>query len=85
VTAQGGPAICIDVRDYVARKIAAIAAHRTQFPIRPDMLPLAMLQDMMGREYFVPVTPGAAVSVQDRASQTPRMHHAHLARVAATV
>jgi LmbE family N-acetylglucosaminyl deacetylase len=59
-TKQGGPATCIDVRDYVERKFAAIAAHRTQYPIRPDMLPLAMLQELMGREFFVPVAPGSA-------------------------
>jgi LmbE family N-acetylglucosaminyl deacetylase len=41
LTAPGGPATCIDVRDYVERKFAAIAAHRTQFPIRPDLLPLS--------------------------------------------
>ncbi|MBV9279725.1 MAG: PIG-L family deacetylase [Chloroflexi bacterium] len=69
VTAQDGPAICLDVRDYVAHKIAALAAHRTQYPIRPDILPLAMLQDMMGREYFVPVSPG---SVQATAREKPR-------------
>ena len=45
----------IDVSAYVERKIAAIAAHRTQCPITPDMLPLAMLQEIMGREFFVRV------------------------------
>jgi LmbE family N-acetylglucosaminyl deacetylase len=59
LTAPGGTATCIDVRDYVERKFAAIAAHRTQYPIRPDMLPLAMLQELMGREFFVPVAPGS--------------------------
>jgi LmbE family N-acetylglucosaminyl deacetylase len=68
VTTEGASATCIDVRDYVARKIAAIAAHRTQYPIRPDLLPLTMLQEMLGREYFVPVSAGAAASVQDQAS-----------------
>jgi LmbE family N-acetylglucosaminyl deacetylase len=47
----------IDVTPYVERKIAAIAAHRTQYPIAPGMLPLSMLQEMMGREYFVRVAP----------------------------
>jgi LmbE family N-acetylglucosaminyl deacetylase len=47
----------IDVSAYVDRKIAAIAAHRTQYPIDPTMLPLAMLQEMMGCEYFVRVAP----------------------------
>jgi LmbE family N-acetylglucosaminyl deacetylase len=46
----------IDVSAYIDRKLAAIAAHRTQYPIDTAMLPLAMLQEMMGREYFVRVT-----------------------------
>lgn len=47
----------IDVSAFVDRKIAAIAAHRTQFPIEPEMFPPAMLQDMFGREFFVRVFP----------------------------
>jgi LmbE family N-acetylglucosaminyl deacetylase len=54
---QSGATTCIDVTDYVERKIAALAAHRSQYPITPDMLPLAMLQEMMGREYFVQIFP----------------------------
>jgi LmbE family N-acetylglucosaminyl deacetylase len=46
---------CIDVTAFVEHKVRAIACHRTQYPIEPDMFPLAMLQDMMGREYFVRV------------------------------
>ncbi|HWQ15905.1 MAG TPA: PIG-L family deacetylase [Roseiflexaceae bacterium] len=53
----GGATTCIDVRDFVGQKMAAIAAHRTQYPLEPDMLPLSMLQEMMGREYFVRVLP----------------------------
>jgi LmbE family N-acetylglucosaminyl deacetylase len=70
VSAQDGPARCIDVRDQVARKMAAIAAHRTQYALRPDLLPLALLQELLGREYFVPVAPAAAEPVQDQASAT---------------
>lgn len=47
----------IDVAAYVEHKVAAIAAHRTQYPIDPAMLPLTILQEMMGREYFVRVAP----------------------------
>jgi LmbE family N-acetylglucosaminyl deacetylase len=47
----------LDISAYVGQKLAAIAAHRTQYPIDPDMLPLAMLQEMLGHEYFVRVTP----------------------------
>ncbi len=47
----------IDVADYVDRKVAAIAAHRTQFPIDPSMFPMPILQEMFGTEYFVRVWP----------------------------
>lgn len=48
---------CIDVTDFVQHKMNAIAQHRTQFPITPDLFPSAMLQDMFGHEYFVRVLP----------------------------
>jgi hypothetical protein len=54
----------VDVSAYVERKIAAIAAHRTQYPIDPGMLPLEILQEMLGHEYFVRVTP--ARELEDR-------------------
>lgn len=53
---QARASTIVDVSDYVDRKIAAIAAHRTQYPISTDVLPLAMLQEMMGREHFTRVT-----------------------------
>ena len=52
-----GALVRIDVSDYVGKKIAAVAAHRTQYPIAPDMLPLPLLQELFGREYFVRVHP----------------------------
>jgi len=63
----------IDVSAYVERKIAAIAAHRTQYPIDPAMLPLAMLQEMMSREYFVRVAPARELEteLQIRSELTP--------------
>jgi LmbE family N-acetylglucosaminyl deacetylase len=54
----------IDVSSYVERKIAAIAAHRTQYPIAPGILPLEMLQEMMGREYFVRVAPARELEAE---------------------
>ena len=48
---------CIDVSDYVEQKVAAMAAHRSQYPITPDMFPMTMLRDMLGKEYFVRVLP----------------------------
>src|SRR6266702_5410573 len=47
---------CIKVDPYLRQKVEAIAAHRSQFPIQPDLLPLAILQALMGQEYFVPVS-----------------------------
>jgi LmbE family N-acetylglucosaminyl deacetylase len=52
-----GALVSIDVSAYVAQKIAAVAAHRTQYPIAPDMLPLPILQELFGQEYFVRVHP----------------------------
>lgn len=49
-------AIDIDTGPYLPQKIAAIAAHRSQYPIQPDMLPLAIFRELMGWEYFVSVS-----------------------------
>jgi LmbE family N-acetylglucosaminyl deacetylase len=60
----GGATASIDVGAHVEQKIAAIAAHRTQYPIEPDMFPPAMLQEMLGREYFVRVRPPFALDTE---------------------
>jgi LmbE family N-acetylglucosaminyl deacetylase len=59
-----GATACIDVMAHVEQKIAAIAAHRTQYPIEPDMFPQPMLQEMLGREYFVRVQPPFALETE---------------------
>jgi LmbE family N-acetylglucosaminyl deacetylase len=51
------PTTVIDVTAHVDQKIRAIAAHRTQFPIQPELFPRPMLQEMLGREFFVRVLP----------------------------
>ncbi len=48
---------CIDVSDFVGQKIAAMAAHRSQYPITADMFPPDLLKELMGHEYFVRVLP----------------------------
>lgn len=53
----GQATACIDVDNYIYQKIKAIAQHRSQFPIQPDMFPLDMLKDLFGKEYFVQVIP----------------------------
>ncbi len=54
-------ATCIDIVPYLQRKIEAIAAHRSQFPIQPHMLPHTILGELMGQEYFVRVLTATAV------------------------
>ncbi len=49
-----GP-VCIDVADRLDQKLAALAEHRTQYPIRPEHFPPALLHDLFGRECFVAV------------------------------
>jgi hypothetical protein len=51
------PTTAIDVSAQVDQKIRAIAAHRTQFPIEPELFPPALLKEMLGREYFIRVMP----------------------------
>jgi LmbE family N-acetylglucosaminyl deacetylase len=51
------PTTVIDVRAVVDRKVAALAAHRTQYPIEPEMFPRWLLEEMMGQEWFVRVQP----------------------------
>jgi LmbE family N-acetylglucosaminyl deacetylase len=56
-----GALVRIDISTYVGQKIAAVAAHRTQYPIAADMLPLPLLQELFGQEYFVRVHPSQAL------------------------
>ncbi|MEZ4671632.1 MAG: PIG-L family deacetylase [Anaerolineae bacterium] len=48
---------CIEVIDFIPQKMAAIAAHRTQYPITPDMFPRTMIEELLGKEYYVQVYP----------------------------
>src|SRR6266508_2813753 len=56
VPIQGATAV-IDVRPVIDRKVAAMAAHRSQYPIEPEMFPAWLLEEMMGHEWFVRVQP----------------------------
>lgn len=48
---------CVDASAYVERKIRAVAAHRSQYPLDPDAFPPRVLQDLFGTEYFRQVLP----------------------------
>jgi LmbE family N-acetylglucosaminyl deacetylase len=45
-------------------KLEAIAAYRTQFPFRPDMLPESIFSDLFGAEYFTQVLPRRSVETE---------------------
>jgi LmbE family N-acetylglucosaminyl deacetylase len=47
----------IDVGEVIDRKIAAIAAYRSQFAFDPDAIPHSLLLDLFGVEYFVRARP----------------------------
>ena len=47
------PATCaVDVTNFLNRKLAALARHRTQYPTVPSMLPHDLLEKMLGTEFF---------------------------------
>jgi hypothetical protein len=59
-----GATTCIDISAYIEQKIAALAAHRSQCPIEPETLPLSILEEMMGQEYFVRVYPTPEIETE---------------------
>ena len=52
-SAPGDVTVRIDVSAYVDSKLAALASHRSQYPIEVDAFPRSMLEEMYGAEYFV--------------------------------
>jgi LmbE family N-acetylglucosaminyl deacetylase len=63
---DGAEPRCLDVSEHLESKIAALAAHRTQFAVPPVPSALAPLWRLLGREYFV-----AAPLAADAASIRP--------------
>lgn len=47
--------VVVDVSDHAARKMEALACHRSQYPIPPDAFPPSILQELFGTEYFTRV------------------------------
>ena len=48
----GQGVIASDVSGQVMRKVEALSAYRSQFPLEPGMFPEFLLQEIFGREYF---------------------------------
>ena len=60
-TARAGRGVvCCDVSGQVMRKVEALSAYRSQFPLEPGMFPEFLLREMFGWEYFVAVPAGRA-------------------------
>jgi LmbE family N-acetylglucosaminyl deacetylase len=60
----GDVLLTVDVAAFMAQKMAAVAAHRTQYPIAPDLLPGPLLAEMMGTEYFVLAAEAVSLGTQ---------------------
>lgn len=77
--------VCSDASAWIDQKMLALAAHRTQFPIRPEMFPRSLLLEMFGREYFVPADRWAVegANPHSKAGPAPMRPGPSMARVAA--
>ncbi|MET0903880.1 MAG: PIG-L family deacetylase, partial [Acidimicrobiales bacterium] len=45
--------LMVDVKSTLDRKVAALAAHRSQYALAPDLLPMSLLRRLLGTEHFV--------------------------------
>jgi LmbE family N-acetylglucosaminyl deacetylase len=48
----------IDVTPALDRKVAALAAHRSQYAMEPGLLPRSLLERLLGTEHFVVASVG---------------------------
>jgi LmbE family N-acetylglucosaminyl deacetylase len=67
------PGTCaVDVTSHLNRKLAALAQHRTQYPVAPAMLPYSLLQKMLGTEFFRRIAAGRPNAAASRCAKAPR-------------
>jgi LmbE family N-acetylglucosaminyl deacetylase len=57
--------VSCDVSGQVMRKVEALSAYRSQFPLEPDMFPEFLLQEIFGREYFVAAPVGRPAHMEE--------------------
>lgn len=55
VDAHSAGGFSVDVRATLDRKVAALSAHRSQYALDAELFPRAMLEQLLGTEYFVAV------------------------------
>lgn len=53
--ADGERCFSVDVRSTLERKVAALAAHRSQYALEADVFPRSMLERLLGTEHFAVV------------------------------
>jgi LmbE family N-acetylglucosaminyl deacetylase len=56
--------IRMDISAHLDHKVAALAAHRTQFAIEPEMLPLTPVWQLLSQEYFESVPLATSTGIQ---------------------
>ena len=61
----GQGVVCCDVSGQVMRKVEALSAYRSQFPLEPDMFPEFLLREMFGCEYFVACLPAGPAHLDE--------------------
>jgi LmbE family N-acetylglucosaminyl deacetylase len=72
-SAAAPPGTCaVDVSSYLHRKLAALARHRTQYPIVPSMLPRSLLEQMLGTEFFSRTAGSSGNAAVSRRAQASR-------------
>ena len=58
-----------DVSEQVIRKVEALSAYRSQFPLEPDMFPEFLLREIFGREYFMAAPAGRPAHLDEVPSE----------------
>ena len=80
-TARAGRGVvCCDVSGQVMRKVEALSAYRSQFPLEPGMFPEFLLREIFGCEYFVAVPAGRAAHPDEVPGLEPALSAAPPAR-----
>ena len=67
----GQGVVCCDVSGQVMRKVEALSAYRSQFPLEPGMFPEFLLREMFGREYFVAAAAGRPAHLDEMPGPVP--------------
>ncbi|MHA6625709.1 PIG-L family deacetylase [Pseudonocardia sichuanensis] len=68
---DGEHCFAVDVRATLDRKVAALAAHRTQYALGADLLPRTLLESLLGTEHFT-----VAHAAHAAPAEEPREHAA---------